>query len=56
MGFTHEVREYLEWYSRYQYENGKVPCVNVVKAVEYIQYQRAQRMTERYRTPPLQVY
>lgn len=26
-GLADEVREYIEWYSRYQYANGKVPCV-----------------------------
>ncbi|HBH47588.1 MAG TPA: hypothetical protein DDX98_03060 [Bacteroidales bacterium] len=26
-GIVEEVREFIEWYSSYQYENGKVPCV-----------------------------
>ncbi len=26
-GITEEVREFIEWYTSYQYENGKVPCV-----------------------------
>ncbi len=96
MGFKDEVKEYLEWYSRHQYENGKVPCVvdargpdpvpehdshgqliygilqyflftkdttflkahwnNVVKAVEYIEYLRAQRMTDQYKTPEFLAY
>ena len=27
MGFTDEVRSFLEWYSHYQYPDGKIPCV-----------------------------
>ena len=27
LGVQEEVREFLHWYSGYQYENGKVPCV-----------------------------
>ncbi len=27
MGIQPEVKEFLDWYSRYQYPNGKVPCV-----------------------------
>jgi hypothetical protein len=27
LGIQEEVREFLNWYSGYQYENGKVPCV-----------------------------
>lgn len=26
-GIVPEVREFIEWYASYQYENGKVPCV-----------------------------
>lgn len=26
-GIVDEVREFIDWYSEYQYENGKVPCV-----------------------------
>ncbi|MGH7856633.1 MAG: discoidin domain-containing protein, partial [Candidatus Binatia bacterium] len=26
MGFTQEVREFLRWFARYQYEDGKIPC------------------------------
>lgn len=26
-GITQEVREFIDWYTGYQYENGKVPCV-----------------------------
>ena len=26
-GIVKEVREYIEWYTSHQYENGKVPCV-----------------------------
>lgn len=26
-GITQEVREFIQWYAPYQYENGKVPCV-----------------------------
>jgi hypothetical protein len=26
-GIVTEVREFIEWYASYQYENGKVPCV-----------------------------
>ncbi|MFA3783950.1 discoidin domain-containing protein [Melioribacteraceae bacterium 4301-Me] len=26
-GLTKEVRNFIEWYSKFQYENGKVPCV-----------------------------
>ena len=26
-GITDEVKKYLDWYSKYIYENGKVPCV-----------------------------
>ncbi len=26
-GIVEEVREFIEWYSTFQYENGKVPCV-----------------------------
>lgn len=26
-GIAEEVRDFIEWYSSYQYENGKVPCV-----------------------------
>jgi hypothetical protein len=26
-GNSAEVREYLDWYARYQYPNGKIPCV-----------------------------
>ncbi len=26
-GLRDEVREFIEWYASYQYENGKVPCV-----------------------------
>lgn len=27
MGIQTEVRQFIEWYAGYQYENGKVPCV-----------------------------
>ena len=27
MGLNDPVREFLEWYAPYQYENGKIPCV-----------------------------
>lgn len=27
MGFSSEVRLFLEWYSRFQYPDGKIPCV-----------------------------
>ncbi len=27
MGLTGEIKEFINWYSSYQYENGKVPCV-----------------------------
>jgi hypothetical protein len=27
MGITKEVKEYIDWYSGYQYPNGKIPCV-----------------------------
>ena len=27
LGITDEVREYLDWYSGYQYPSGKIPCV-----------------------------
>jgi hypothetical protein len=27
MGIINEVKEYIEWYSKYQYPNGKIPCV-----------------------------
>lgn len=26
-GFHEIVKQYIEWYSKYQYENGKIPCV-----------------------------
>ncbi len=26
-GIKDEVKEFIEWYSKYQYENGKIPCV-----------------------------
>ncbi len=26
-GIVDEVREFIDWYSNYQYENGKIPCV-----------------------------
>ncbi|MFN3695754.1 MAG: coagulation factor 5/8 type domain-containing protein, partial [Ignavibacterium sp.] len=26
-GIVNEVREFIDWYSEYQYENGKIPCV-----------------------------
>jgi hypothetical protein len=26
-GLKEEVREFIDWYSEYQYENGKIPCV-----------------------------
>ena len=26
-GITEEVRDFIDWYTAYQYENGKVPCV-----------------------------
>ncbi len=26
-GIVEEVREFINWYSEYQYENGKIPCV-----------------------------
>ncbi|MBI5662114.1 MAG: discoidin domain-containing protein [Ignavibacterium album] len=26
-GIVDEVREFIDWYSEYQYENGKIPCV-----------------------------
>ena len=27
MGLTREVREYIDWYSQYQYPNGAIPCI-----------------------------
>jgi hypothetical protein len=27
MGLAPEVREYIDWYSKYQYPDGKIPCV-----------------------------
>lgn len=27
MGITKEVKEYIDWYSEFQYPNGKIPCV-----------------------------
>lgn len=27
MGLTNEVKEFFSWYAKFQYENGKVPCV-----------------------------
>lgn len=27
MGISEEVKDFISWYSSYQYENGKVPCV-----------------------------
>jgi len=26
LGHAHAVREFMEWYAQYQYDNGKVPC------------------------------
>jgi hypothetical protein len=26
MGFTEEVRDFIRWYQRFQYEDGKIPC------------------------------
>ena len=26
-GIVNEVKEFIDWYSEYQYENGKIPCV-----------------------------
>ena len=26
-GIVNEVKDFIDWYTRYQYENGKVPCV-----------------------------
>ncbi|WP_348757247.1 discoidin domain-containing protein [Candidatus Methylocalor cossyra] len=89
MGYTEEVRRFLEWYAGFQFPNGKIPCCvdgrgpdsvpendshgefiytlaeyyrytrdigfvyqlwpAVVKAVQYIDGLRRQRMTEEYR-------
>lgn len=89
MGFTKEVKEYLDWYAKYQFESGKIPCVvdrrgadpvpeydsqgefiyavyqyflfmkdtsflksklnNIIKAVDYIDFLRQQRMTDKFK-------
>jgi hypothetical protein len=91
MGYTEEVRHFIEWYGGFQFPNGKIPCCvdsrgpdsvpendshgefiyavadyyrythdigfvhemwpQVVKAVDYIETLRRQRMTEEYRSP-----
>jgi hypothetical protein len=90
MGYPEEVRNFIRWYTRYQSEQGKIPCCidhrgpdpvpendspgefiylvmeyyrytrdvglltevwpNVVKAVEYIDTLRQQRMTKAFKT------
>ena len=92
LGHESEVREFLDWFAPFQYENGKIPCCvdkrgpdpvpendshgeyiyavgkyyqftrdeafvkrhwpHVVNAVKYIEFLRAQRMTEEYRSGP----
>ncbi|MEK6756877.1 MAG: hypothetical protein AABZ02_12060, partial [Bacteroidota bacterium] len=27
LGHAQEVREFLEWYAKFQFPNGKIPCV-----------------------------
>ena len=96
LGHAKEVREFIEWYAPYQYENGKVPCCvdqrgadpvpehdshgqliyiiaeyhrftrdtaflarmwpHVAKAVGYIDFLRAQRMTPEYQTGEKRAY
>jgi hypothetical protein len=91
MGHTQEVRNFIQWYAKFQFANGKVPCCvdsrgadpvaendshgefiylimeyyrythdvgfltrmwpYVIKAVEYIESLRSQRMTDEYKTP-----
>ncbi|MBY0311092.1 MAG: hypothetical protein K2W85_03390 [Phycisphaerales bacterium] len=91
-GFEREVKEFLDWFAPFQYDNGKIPCCadhrgpdpvpehdshgqyiyavkhyfdmtgdsdflrrhypRMLKAVEYIEFLRAQRMTPEYRDAP----
>lgn len=91
-GFHEEVKEFLDWFGPYQYDDGKVPCCvdsrgpdpvpehdshgqyifavrqyydytqdadlvrrhwpRIVKAVDYIESLRKQRMTDEYATGP----
>ena len=30
MGYTNEVRQYLDWYSKYLYEDGRVPAIVII--------------------------
>ena len=30
MGYTNEVREYLEWYGTFQYEDGRIPAIVII--------------------------
>jgi hypothetical protein len=34
MGYTNEVREFLEWYGRYQYEDGRIPAIVIISRNE----------------------
>ncbi len=96
LGHTEEVRDFIRWYARYQYADGKVPCCvdgrgadpipehdsngqwiylvmeyyrftrdiafliemwpYVVKAVDYIEFLRSQRVTEDYKNGEKRVY
>lgn len=91
-GFEREVKEFLDWFAPFQYDDGKIPCCadqrgpdpvpehdshgqyiyavkhyfdmtgdsdflrrhypRMLKAVEYIEFLRAQRMTPEYRDAP----
>ncbi len=91
MGYTEEVRDFITWFARYQFRDGKIPCCvdargpdpvpehdshgefiyllmeyyrhtrdvglinqmwpQVVRAVEYIEHLRRQRLTEAFEAP-----
>lgn len=34
MGYTNEVREFLEWYEEYQYEDGRIPAIVIISRNE----------------------
>ncbi len=91
-GFEREVKEFLDWFAPFQYDNGKIPCCadhrgpdpvpehdshgqyiyavkhvfdmtgdsdflarhypRMLKAVEYMEFLRAQRMTAEFRDAP----
>ena len=96
MGYTEEVRDFIKWYARHQFADGKIPCCvdhrgpnpvaehdshgefiyllmdyyrhtrdvgllnqmwpQAVKAVEYIDSLRQQRLSETFKTPEKQPF